>query len=193
MSQHVIRIMALFALVALFSAPQVFATGNYHPPSCVDCKKTDLPDCYWTVTFKVKYNDKYHYGKIFYSDDNLTGSGTEKLAIKPSSYLGSKSGLLGVEFNFYGKTYDQCDDIDYSKYPIIKFYNGQFKGLDFLFKAYDNKYHIDYDDFEKNGNDKGYVKYYQPEYKCEVIPTPAAASSGLALLAALGFRRRRAA
>jgi len=198
MMRHTFTALTVFALVALFGGKQAQATGKYNPPKQPQQKDCDieLPKCYWTAKFKVEYKGTYYYGKIFYTDENVKKSGTSKIAVNPSSSLGTKSGLLGIEFNFKGKTFKQCDDIDFSKYPIAKFVNGKFAGLDFAVKYSGDKFHVNYDKFEKNGKKQSYVKYYDGEYNCddcEIVPTPAAASAGFALLGTLAFRRRRAA
>ena len=146
----------------------------------------------YQVDFKVAYKTGYksytsYLGSLCYDDENLNGSGWEKLSLNGNG--STKKGLLGVTFDFKGHTFTEADDTDYPNYPVIKFYNGVFKGLDFLFKHYGNKYHVDKTKFEKNDCYKGYVCYWDPKVKA--IPTPAAMTGGLALLASMAFRRRR--
>lgn len=194
MTRSIIKTLALLAVVAAFTGTKALATGKWHPPSCVDCKEIELPKCYWTAEFKVEYKGQKYYGKIFYTDENIKSSGYSLIAIDESRFLGTKTGLLGVEFNFKGKTFDQCDDVAYDKTPLLKFKDGKLVGLQFAFKKDRDLYSITLDKFYKNLKKEGYVKYYTPVYNCDdcdIIPTPAAASAGFALLAPLALRRRR--
>ncbi|MCC6681783.1 MAG: hypothetical protein IT445_12850 [Phycisphaeraceae bacterium] len=179
--------LSLLTVVMLSIASQAFAGGSYTPPSS-NCD-IELPDCYWTVDFTVAYrwtsNSSYEYynGTAFFDGSQVGNSGYD--------YLNLGSGLYGLEFDFKGKSFDQCDDDDVK----LKFKDGDLVGLKFEFYTDGYKYRIDYSDFDKKIGGtwykKGYVTYGDPSSTCQPIPTPAAAASGLSLLAALAFRRRR--
>lgn len=185
------KTLGLFALIAAFSGTQALADGYYNCKDDPECEPVELPDCYGIVDFVIDkdYVETDYYGTIFFDVSAVSQLGESVLKIN--------SGLYAVSLEFDGQTYIQCDDIDYDDFPLLKFNHGELVGLNFAFEHEGYEYLVQYDEFKKKYNgdweDKGDVTYGDVYSSCdtEVIPTPAAASGGLALLAAMGFRRRR--
>lgn len=171
----------------------------------------------YDVDFRIEMESgalagKTYYGHIAFDDENLTGEGSEELA--PMGYEGSGSvyeGLLEFVLNFEGETYDITTDVDYPGYPRAEFEDGELSGLDFVAEfAEDSDYELrisgtDFtftmaDEFPQlaflsalfEGTSYGTVIFGDATPRGGgVVPTPAAAGVGLAMLGMLATRRNR--
>lgn len=161
-------------------------------------KAVSVPSGDWGVDVDVAFNKKAggvkHYaGSFLFDGDALAGSGSEVLT--------RSTGLLGASLKYNGNTYNPAG-------AKAKFVDGEIVGLVLKFKNITNgkKVVVKFDDFLVANKLAGSVGYNGAAYalaladaNAEVptvddpvtaVPTPAAVTSGLALLAALGFRRR---
>jgi len=181
-------------LFTMFALTLVLALGT-------SAQAVSIPSGLWGVDVDVAIPKavgpaKHYTGSFLFSGDALGGVGGEILK-------GADNSIVSASFTWKGVTYNNAK-------AKAKFFNGELIGLNFIFKinGKPQQFQIKMDKFLVNGVVKGAVSYDDSAYALALaqanqvpadddtpinsVPTPAAVTGGLAMLAALGFRRRSA-